>query len=272
MEEHNSSGGGDSDNILEQIRKAPELKEYIKDFNKHMDTFSRIQEQVKETNFFDILGFEQSLATGLTSKKQVFKPRDVDRSKVKTEFDRLRLAILAKILHQADDSTLQNHIFEGKESALLRRVDEICARVQNMTRNNPNLLKTQPEFESDARLYFRSRLAHVFYEKITGNLGECFEEFDSKDFYPKDQIQKTFNNYIFKKNQHFESSCPIVIVFVKGGITYNEVMEINNLRQLSSLGDFVPICGGTNIYSAKTFIEALEFKKQDEDDAELEDD
>lgn len=270
MEEHNSSGGG-SDNILDQIRKAPELKEYLKDFNKHMETFGLIKDKAEESNLMQVLEYEQSLATGLTNKKLVFKPKDIYQSGIKNDFDRVRLGVLARMLHQADDSTLKNNIFDGKESILLRRVEEICARIESLTRNPPSLLRTVPEFENEARHYYRSRLAHIFYEKITGNLGEVFEEFDSKDFYPKDQIQKTFNNYIFKKNTHFESSCPIVIVFVKGGISYNEVMEINNLRNLSSLGDFIPICGGTNVYSAKTFVEALEFKKA-EDGEDLEDD
>ena len=217
-------------------------------------------------NLNKVLEYEQSLATGLTNKKQVFKPKDISQSEIKQDFDRVRLGVLARMLYQADDVTLKNNIFDGKESILLRRVEEICARIESLTRKPPTLLKTVQDFENEARHYYKSRLAHVLNEKITGNLGEVFEEFDTKDFYPKDQIQKTFNNYIFKKNSHFENSCPIVIVFVNGGISYNEVMEINNLRNLSSLGDFIPICGGTNVYSAKTFVEALEFKKSDEED------
>ena len=255
MEENSSSAG--NEDVLEQIRKAPQLKEYIKDFKKHLDNLKLIFAKFNEARFNEVFFYEQSLATGVDKGGNQFNMNSINKSVVPKEFDKVRLAVLAKLLHGADDSAIQNVIFDKKDSKMLRKVLDICEVIERISTGPIEKIGTVPDLDSQDSMFYRSRAAHIFYEKITGNLDEVFDSFESQDLYPKGYSNKIFNNYIFKKNTMFSGSCPIVILFVKGGLSYNEVMEINNLKNVSHLGDFIPICGGTNVYSARSFIEQL---------------
>ena len=255
MEENASNQSAD---VLEQIRKAPELKEYIKDFNKHRDTLKQIMDKFKETKFSEVFFYEQCLATGVNKNGDRFKPNNINKSKVPGTFDKVRLSILAKLLHQLDDNSVQNIIFDKKDMRLMTKINDLCNVIEKTATTEPRMLETVQDSDSPNSMFYRSRAAHIFYEKITGNLGEVFDSFETVDIYPKNFAKKVFSNYIFKKNTLAEGKCPIVILFMKGGLSQNEVMEINNLKKISHLGDFIPICGGTEVFSARSFVRYLE--------------
>ena len=254
MEENAKNQGGD---VLEQMRKAPELKEYIKDFNKHLQTLKEIIGEIKITNFQQVFFYEQCLATGVKKNGDQFNPSHINKSKVPTEFDKIRLSVLAKLLHQLDDNSIQNVIFDNKDSRMMSKVNDICNLLEKNGNGEIKKIGTVQDQDSPDTMFYRSRAAHIFYEKITGNLGEVFDSFETKDLYPKNFSNKVFNNYIFKKNTLAEGKCPIVILFMKGGLSHNEAMEINNLKNISHLGDFIPICGGSEVFSARSFMKYL---------------
>jgi hypothetical protein len=260
MEENAANQSGD---VLEQIRKAPELKEYIKDFNKHRDTLKQIMEKFKETKFSEVFYYEQCLATGANKNGDKFKPNQINKSKVPTEFDKIRLAILSRLLYNLDDNGIQNMIFDKKDSRLMTKINDICNMIQKTCHGEIEFLKVMQDTDNSDNMFYQSRASRIFYEKITGNISETFESFETKDFYPKNFSNKIFNHYIFKKNTLAENKCPIVILFMKGGLSQNEVMEINNLKKISHLGDFIPICGGSEVFSAKTFMDYLDSAVQD---------
>lgn len=255
MEENASNQSAD---VLEQIRKAPELKEYIKDFNKHRDTLKQIMDKFKETKFSEVFFYEQCLATGMNKSGDKFKPSHINKSNVPGTFDKVRLSILAKLLHQLDDNSVQNIIFDKKDVRLMTKINDLCNIIEKTAMVDLGFLGTVQDSDSPDSMFYRSRAAHIFYEKITGNLGEVYDTFETVDIYPKNYSKKVFSNYIFKKNTLAEGKCPIVILFMKGGISQNEVMEINNLKKISHLGDFIPICGGTEVFSARGFMKYLE--------------
>ena len=262
MEKNANSQGGD---VLEQMRKAPELKEYIKDFNKHLVNLNKIMKVYNEKKFDDVFFYEQCLATGQNKEGNPFSPTSIDKSKIPDPYDQIRLAVLGKLLHGMDDQTIQNVIFQNKDSKMLSEVKEICQILQNLSGQDIERIDIQTEGDSSDRMFYRSRAAHIVYEKIFGKLAETYDNFGTKDFSPKKMPNKIFDNYIFKKNRQFEDS-PLVIVFMIGGLSINEVMEINNLKKKSQLGDFIPICGGTNVYSARSFIEYLTKQEVVEED------
>jgi hypothetical protein len=260
MEENAANQSAD---VLEQIRKAPELKEYIKDFNKHRDTLKQIMEKFKESMFSEVFYYEQCLATGTNRKGEKFKPNQINKSKVPLEFDKIRLSVLCKLLHDLDDNSIQNMIFNKKDSRILQKINDICNIIFKNSSAEVEFLKINQDGDNSDNKFYQSRASRIFYEKITGNISETFDSFDTKDFYPKGFHNKIFNNYIFKKNTLAEGRCPIVILFMKGGLSQNEVMEINNLKKISHLGDFIPICGGSEVFSAKSFMTYLESSLND---------
>lgn len=255
MEENARNQGGD---VLEQMRKAPELKEYIKDFNKHLQTLRQIMEKIKSTNFQEVFFYEQALATGKKKNGDSFNPSHINKSKLVSDFDKVRISVLAKLLHKLDDNSIQNMIFEKKDAKMMARINDICELIEKHATSELGFLDPVQDVDSPDTMFYRSRAARIFYEKITGNLGEVFENFETKDLYPKGSSNKIFNNYIFKKNTLAEGKCPIVILFMNGGLSHNEVMEINNLKKISHLGDFIPICGGSEVFSAFSYMKYLQ--------------
>jgi hypothetical protein len=255
--------------VLEQIRKAPELKEYIKDFNKHLDNFALMTAAFNQNNFNQVFHYEQCLATGMNRNGDEFQVKDINKSNVPSEFDKKRLGLLSKLLYNTDDNSIQDIIFENKDAKMIGEVNDACKNIMKVSDGNIQPLKVNQDADPNKHMFFKSRAAQIFHEKITGHLLEKFDNFETKDLYPKSQTSnKIFNNYIFKKNALFEGNCPIVILFMKGGLSYNEVTEINNLKNSSNLGDFIPICGGTNVYSARTFFEYLTkdpFEKEEDE-------
>lgn len=254
MEQNAANQSGD---VLEQIRKAPELKEYIKDFNKHRDTLKQIMDKFKESKFSEVFYYEQCLATGKTKKGDKFSPNQINKSKVPLEHDKIRLAVLCRLLHNLDDNGIQNMIFDKKDSRLMTKINDICSLIAKNSSSEIEFLKVMQDSDESDTKFYQSKAAGIFYEKITGNISETFESIDTKDFYPKGFHNKIFNNYIFKKNTLAENKCPYVILFMKGGLSQNEVMEINNLKNISHLGDFIPICGGSEVFSGKAFMDYL---------------
>ena len=255
--EENASNNKNLD-VIEQIRKAPQLKEYIKDYNKHLDNFGVMSGKFKENKFSQVFLYEQCIATGLTRGGKPFEVKEINKSNVPSEFDKKRLGLLAKLLQKTDDNSIQNIIFENRDPKMIGEINDAFRNIMKLSNGDLKTLAINQDADSNKQMFYKSRAADIVYNKITNNLLEKYDSFETKDFYPKNQTSnKVFNNYIFRKNALFDESCPIVIVFMKGGLSFNEVMEINNLRQGSNLGDFIPICGGTNVYSARTFFEYL---------------
>ncbi len=124
-----------------------------------------------------------------------------------------------------------------------------------------DFLKVDEDSEPNNPQYYKPKITEIL-PKLTKN--KLFRKnqkspssFKKYDIYPNKSESQCFKRNCFKKKGGLfadEVKDPVIIFFVIGGISYNEVAALSNMEQSKSYGDFRLIVGGTGVYSPYSYI------------------
>ena len=250
-------GGKSANDLVDEIRRLPQYQEFIKDYSKHINTMRKIMKEFSDKNFKKVFEYEQGVATSQKKTGDSFGFTDIKKADITDPEDKMRLALLGHYAYGLDleavsKTLLDNNTEKMKFKTLTTIFDKIKEKEnykldmdEDSEPNNPKYYK--PKIGE----YLSALTKNKFFEPKF--FGKDFKKFD---IYPKNSKSRCFDRNCFKKTSLYadKDSNPVVIFFVIGGISYNEVVMMNNMQESKSFGDFNLIMGGTTVHSPYSFI------------------
>ena len=245
--------------LINEIRRLPQYQEFIKDYSKHLNTMKLIMTAFKEKAFKKSFEYEQGVATGQKKTGDAFAFTDIKKSDIVDPEDKMRLALIGHFaygydLEKVSKTLLDNNMEKMKFKTLITIFDKALPTEDTLYK-----LEIDEDSEPNNPKYYKPKIGS-YLQAITKN--KFFDpKFFKKSFkkfniYPKNSDVKCFDRNCFKKTALISDpeNNPVIIFFVIGGISYNEVVLLNNMQEGKSFGDFNLILGGTTVHSPYSFI------------------
>lgn len=232
------------------IDEYPETRRYASNLHNHVFLMSELSRIVTEHELIQLSECEQELACNLTSRVDVVKRIKllVSSSKIRA-LDAIRLVSLYAVC-KPDKSTLNNLI------ELLKTRKDISKEDVNIIKQLCQFSSSEPQNPLDVTV---QQVTRMIVQGVKG-VENVLTEFRPKLYRVLDDLRRgnklKETDFAFYGERFQEEPPSKVIVFVIGGVTYEEALIVDQLNRLSTSGMKIVI-GGTSIHNFNTFMEEI---------------
>jgi vacuolar protein sorting-associated protein 45 len=233
------------------IENFPEFKKGERNTTKHFNILEELRKVVDGTRLYDVSEVEQELVTGNENKSTHIKMVEGilnDQTGV-SKMEKVRLALIFALRYEGDDKVFKIKELlkkQGISDSSLRLIDSILEyagksqRSNDLFQNKDNIAKAKKYFNSYFKevknvLLQHKPLVHSLVDSILKGKLNSYE-------YPATNAGPNFD-----QKDKFQN----VIVFIMGGVTYEEAKVIAS--EFNTQENKV-IIGGTHIHNFKTFL------------------
>lgn len=250
-------GTKSANDLVDEIRRLPQYQEFIKDYSKHINTMRKVMKEFSDKNFKKVFEYEQGVATGAKKTGDAFAFGDIKKTDITDPEDKMRLALIGHFAYGLDleavSKTLLDDNMEKMKFKTLTTIFDKAKEQENYK------LELDEDSEPNNPKYYKPKIGE-YLSALTKN--KFFEpkffgkDFKKSDIYPKNSKSRCFDKNCFKKTSLYadKDSNSVIIFFVIGGISYNEVVMLNNMQESKSFGDFNLIMGGTTVHSPYSLV------------------
>lgn len=251
--------GKTANELVDEIRAMPQYHEIIKDYSRHLNAMLKVVKNSKDSNFKYVFELEQAICTGKHKSGENFDEKDINIALISDIEERIRIGILLKYSLGWDSEKI-GKIFQLDNDSKMRFKSLITLFEKGLI-NETYKIQEDEEASQNSPEYYKCPIVKILNllttNKLFGpNRGAIDIKLGRFNLYPKNSNLNTFERNNFKQTGLFpdKDKLPIVIVFVFGGIFYNEIYKMNIAMESKTYGDFKLICGGTGVYSPYSFL------------------
>lgn len=217
------------------IENFPEFKKGERNTSKHFNILEELRKLVDSRNLYDISELEQDLVSGAESKNKHFKAtQELLEKEGMNKLEAFRIVLLYTLRYENDDTARQlksvlKNKFEISESKIA--VIESLLAYAGKSRRKGDLFKEASSITNNAKKLFGSvfggDVKNVLLQHKSWLTSSILEQFSKGKLdqmqYPlySDNGQEEYDD-----QRPGESSCKTLIVFMVGGVTYEEAKEI----------------------------------------------
>ena len=249
-----SNGQKKKENLEDEVRELPQLRETIHDFTKHIEAFSKISAKKLEIKFEEVFKLEQGLATGKKRNGEPLSVANINRSELPLKEDQLRLALIARLAQNSDADVVADALFDPKDKESKQTFKQLLAFFDKAKLSDFGKLQTDEDFDPLKTQYYRPRADELLHALVKGKLADLKNSFQFKtiDIYPKNSSLRPFEKNCFKGNGglNAKDQSPVVAFLFLGGVSYAECAALSAFQESKGSGDFKLLLGGTSVNSS----------------------
>lgn len=247
--------------LADEIRALPQYQEFVKDYSKHLNNMLKITQNAKDSNFKIVFDYEQGLAVGKKKTMDEFDEKDLKKALITDPDDKIRLSLIGHYARGWDMEKVGKVMLEDNESRM--RYKSLTTIFDKGQTKETYEMAYDEDSPVNNPQYFKCPIGQILSKLTTqklfaGGSGSApgMPKFRKFDLYPKGSQSKIFERNNFKQTGTFvdKEISPIVVVFVIGGLSYNEVIQMNEVCDSKNFGEFKLISGSTGVYSPYSFV------------------
>lgn len=232
------------------IDEYPETKRHASNLHNHVFLMSELSRIVTEHNIITVSECEQEMACSLTSHSELLKKvKQLISSSVVRPIDAMRLVCLYAVCHP-EKSNLTDL------TKLLKTRPDIPASDIESIKKLRSFILSRPQNPLDETV---QQVTRMIVQGVKGventltqhrpNLYKILEELFKKGHKVREA------DFAFQGERYREEPPKRVIVFVVGGITYDEALIADQMNK--SRSDLQVIVGGTSVHNFRTYMEEV---------------
>ncbi|KAL0477228.1 vacuolar protein sorting protein VPS45 [Acrasis kona] len=270
------------DDIAKFMSQYPQFRKFATEVSKHVALVSDLRSKIVARHLMDVSELEQDLVCGDDHNSFLKRLRELILSGKTTNEDALRLVLLYTIRYEGNGKEISSlkQLLKDKGAKDTSLIDSIL-RYGGRSQQDQNLFNASSGDDQGVLHSLVATIAKGFVDKEVKNV------FTQHKPVLHNILDKLFKNKLNENTFPFmgqsDRSVPReVIVFIVGGVTYEEALTVHlfNTQQQQQQGNLNPnqgtsqsgaqksvILGGTKVLNSTRFIRDLrELNRDDEDD------